>query len=214
MPAVDLIIFDLDGTLVDSKQDITSCVNMTMTKFGLAPLDVEVIARHVGTGIRPLLSEVAQKNISIGLPQLLAEFENCYERHLTDQTRPVPGMLTVLEHFSSKVLVVLTNKMQRFGDKLIRELDLKKFFVAVYGREAFSKHKPDPLPVIEICRSHKIDLQKALIVGDTEIDIAAGKSAGILTCAALFGYGDAPTILAAEPDYKITSAVDLIRIFN
>jgi phosphoglycolate phosphatase len=212
--AVDLIIFDLDGTLVDSKHDIASCVNMTLTKFGINPLAVEVIARHVGTGIRPLLSEVAQQNTSIGLPALLGEFERCYEQQLAVQTRPYPGILGVLEHFSSKKLVVLTNKMQRFGDKLIKELDLTKFFEAIYGREAFPKHKPDPLPVVEICRNHKTEPLKTVIVGDTEIDMIAGKRAGVFTCAALFGYGDRTALLTTKPDFEIHSPVELVKIFH
>jgi phosphoglycolate phosphatase len=213
MSQFDLVIFDLDGTLVDSRADIVFCFNSTLKRLGIQAMPEDAIARHVGTGIRPLLSAVAQNTPAICVDDLIKEFESLYNEHLTDQTKLYPGLGEVIEQCTAQ-LAVLTNKMQRFADKIVNQLQLSHHFVGVYGREAFSKNKPDPLPVLEICRLHQAVASRTLIIGDTEVDILSGKGAGVRTCAALYGYGDPASLRASEPDMTIVSPSDLKEILK
>jgi phosphoglycolate phosphatase len=211
MRQFDLVIFDLDGTLVDSKADIVFCFNSTLKGFGIEAMPEETITRHVGTGIHPLLLTIAKTNPAISIDDLLQEFESLYDEHLTDQTQLYQGLGDVLEQCTAPI-TILTNKMQRFADKIVNQLRLNQLFVGIYGREAFSKNKPDPLPVLEICRLHQTQAAKTIIIGDTEGDILSGKGAGVRTCAALYGYGDPATLRASKPDLTIASASDLKEI--
>lgn len=213
MRQFDLVIFDLDGTLVDSKADIVSCFNSTLKSFGIKAMSEEAIARHVGTGVRPLLSTIAKNTPPISIDDLIREFELLYDVHLIDQTQLYQGLGDVIEQCTAQI-TILTNKMQRFADKIVDQLQLSHLFVGVYGREAFSKNKPDPLPVLEICRLHQTVASKTIIIGDTEVDILAGKAAGVRTCAALYGYGDPVILRASKPDMTIVKASDLREILK
>jgi phosphoglycolate phosphatase len=214
MKSVELLIFDLDGTLIDSKADIAWSVNAALEKFGRQQLGQELISSYVGFGIRPLFESLVAQDPSFDLEAVHHEFMNLYTHHLADRTRPYPGMVDVLEHFSAKTKVVLTNKSQAFADKIIDILDLRRFFPRVYGRDAFAKRKPDPEPVSEICRVFACVPAKAVIIGDTEVDLLAGKGAGIMTCAALYGYGTRARLELEKPDFTIDCAAELLRLFR
>jgi len=210
---IDLIIFDLDGTLIDSAKDITSCVNLTLERCGKNPLPVEVILPHVGKGIQPLLREIFEVEAKGAVEEAFSIFREYYSSHLTDTTNLYPGMAAVLEYYREKKKVVLTNKAQSFADSIMLRLGLESHFMGVYGREAFAKQKPDPTPVIEICKKFSLPTHRAVMVGDTDVDILAGKGAGAVAVAALYGYGDHADIATLNPEYSVTKPEELVGLF-
>lgn len=211
---VDVIIFDLDGTLVDSQTDISFAVNATLRKFGMETIDPKIIARYVGFGVRPLLAEVAQKYPSVSVTEFFDTFEHFYAQHLSDTTRLYSGMAEVLDHFSAKKLFVLTNKKQKFTDSLLSKIDLARHFKGMYGRDAFAKHKPDPMGILAICNDSNTPPARALMVGDTEIDIFAGQRAGARTCGVTYGYGDPLVLKESKPDLIIDHPEELLKFFS
>ena len=215
---IQLVVFDLDGTLVDSRLDITLCVNRALANHGLAELSELIVAGHVGTGIRPLLKQEAEKawrkgpgELSPRYDALVQTFEELYFKHLADSTRLYAGMADVLAQIKPLPIVVLTNKRQIFADLLLERIGLTSTFAAIHGREAFARPNPDPMPLVEICRTFKCPPSKAMMVGDTDVDIICGKSAGTKTCAALYGYGDRQRLLASPADCSIRAPGELLE---
>lgn len=215
MPAVDLIIFDLDGTLIDSRQDIAHCVNWTLHDMGLPGIDHEVIYSYVGHGVRALMEGAVQEAHGVdGYERALKLFDRHYSDHLLDHTQLFPGMKEVLENYKDKRLAVITNKPQKYTDPIIQGLQLEDYFGAVLGREACAQPKPAPDPVNKVIEIMPTQRDKAIIIGDTEVDIEAGKRAGILTCGVLFGFGKEEMVRDAKPDILIEEVQQLIEIFE
>jgi phosphoglycolate phosphatase len=212
--SLDLLLFDLDGTLVDSQEDIADCVNSTLKRFNKNPIAVDVVAQYVGTGIQPLLRQIFEPDGAEAVQKAFAAFNACYSLRLTDHTKVYPDTFEVLEHYRHIRKVILTNKMQKFADVIVDNLKLRGHFDAVFGREAFATRKPDPGPVIEICAKYNVNPARAAMVGDTEFDLRAGRDAGVLTVAALFGYGLPQQLKTLRPDYLIQSAKELIGLFE
>lgn len=215
MTPIDLIIFDLDGTLIDSRKDIANCVNWTLEEMGLPAIDHRLIYAYVGHGVRTLMEgAVREAHGSDGFDRALELFDKYYMDHLLDHTVLFKGMAEVLEHFEAKDMAVITNKPQRYTDPIISGLGLDQSFGAVLGREACSNPKPHPDPVLKVLSSLPNAKERTIIIGDTEVDIEAGKQAGILTCGVLFGFGEAESVRQAEPDYLIDDVSVLTELFE
>jgi phosphoglycolate phosphatase len=211
---IDMLVFDLDGTLVDSKTDIVNAVNFTLGSFGIDPLATELIAKHVGTGVMPLIEKTLNENGVKDFTKALKIFGDFYLQHLTDQTRLYDGMLEVLQHFALIPKVILTNKSLHFAAPILHRLDLEKHFVRCYGRESFKTRKPDPGPLLAISSEFKLALKEIAMIGDTEVDMIAGKAAGTTTVAATYGFGIREVLLEQKPDFQISQPSDLIRLFS
>lgn len=208
----ELLVFDLDGTLVDSKVDIVFSVNETLRRFGRPPLPDEVVAAHVGTGVRGVLLEVFDKESERIRDEVIATFEDVYWRHLCDTTVLYPGMLAVLDHYAERPKAVLTNKGTRFAVAILEKLGLSERFVGIYGKGSFPVMKPDPITLRGVCERHGVPPDRTLIIGDTTVDIRTGRAAGAYTCAVTFGYGDPESLRAEDPDAIVTKAIDLIDL--
>jgi phosphoglycolate phosphatase len=214
MTDVDLIIFDLDGTLIDSKKDIAHCVNWTLNDMGLPDIAHEVIYYYVGHGVRELMAgAIKEAHGEDGYERALRIFDKHYTAHLLDHTRLLPGMDEILDAYNKKDLAVITNKPQKYTDAIMMGLGLDDYFGSVLGREATKKPKPDPDPILKVLEILPAKKERTLIIGDTEIDIEAGKRAGVLTCGVLFGFGEAKMVRDAEPDFIVEEAKELLEIF-
>ncbi len=214
MTAVDMIIFDLDGTLIDSRRDIAHCVNWTLNDLGLPDIDHELIYTYVGHGVRSLMEgAVKEAHGEDGYDLAIKSFDRHYSEHLLDHTCLFPGMAEVLEAYNDKKLAVITNKPQKYTDPIIEGLGLSDYFESVLGREACANPKPHPAPIHKVMENHSLHPQQAVIIGDTEIDIEAGKSAGILTCGVLFGFGEPDLVRDAAPDFLVNESRELLDIF-
>ncbi len=210
MHDIDLLIFDLDGTLVDSKLDIANGVNHTLRQLGLPTISNEEIYRFVGHGVRDLITD-AVGNHPEKQDEALRLFMDYYQGHLADQTRLFPGIIEVLNHFSNKKLGILTNKPQSLTGPLLQQLGIFDKFQIVIGGEASFPRKPDPTSTRHILKTLKVAPQRAIIIGDSAVDIETGKNAAILTCGVTYGFRPRSELEASGCDLLIDQPAKLME---
>ena len=198
-----VLIFDLDGTLVDSKRDLTASVNHVRNRFHLPTLMEEEIARFIGNGAlmlirRVLDTEATEANVQEGLQIFLSY----YRAHMLDSTTLYPGVFETLERLSDCQLAVLTNKPVHFSCAMLDGLGIYKHFAAVYGGNSFDHKKPDPVGIYQILSDTKGQREKTWMIGDSAVDVLTGRNAGITTCGVTYGYAT-ETFKDAPPDFLI-----------
>jgi phosphoglycolate phosphatase len=177
------LIFDLDGTLVDSKKDLTASVNHVRLTLGLPQLTEHEIAGYVGDGARMLIRralgpEVSDAEVEWGL-QLFLSY---YRDHMLDQSVLYPGVVEALERLSDFRLAVLTNKPIRFSRMMLEGLGILNSFAAVYGGNSFERKKPDPIGIFQILSDTSGLAQHTWMIGDSAVDVLTGRNAGVKTC--------------------------------
>ncbi len=198
---VDVLLFDLDGTLVNSLKDIASSVNYVMGEMKLPPVTDVDIKRFVGNGVRVLLERCLGPyvdNIAAHLEPSLALYRSHHERQCTVFVKPYPHVVETLIHFSSKRKAVITNKPFSFADRILKHLKLRPYFEILLGGDSLSDMKPDPAPILHVLDRWKCPPRKAIMIGDGVQDVTSGKAAGILTCGVRGGFGDADALEDAD----------------
>ena len=210
-----LIIFDLDGTLIDSKNDIADSVNYTLKSLHLPSLQNSLIYSYVGNGVLPLLEKVIScSNKKSNLENALKVFRKHYEEHLLDSTRLYPGVMEILKHFSDVNMGLVSNKPERFVKKILKGLNVDCFFPVVIGGDTLKTKKPDPQGVNMIRNRFGADLHETVIVGDGGVDIETGKEAGIHTCGVSYGLRDRKELVEAGAEIIIDDILELKNHFN
>ena len=187
-----LIVFDLDGTLIDSRRDIAESANELLTECGAQPLPETQVGRMVGDGAAKLIARAFTASGIERPPDALARFLAIYERRLTDCTRPYPGILDVLEVLAARAtLALLTNKPARPTMTILERLALAPFFPAslVIGGDGPFPRKPDPAGLVDLVRQAGVEKQAAVLVGDSVIDHRTARAAGTSVCVARYGFG-------------------------
>ena len=214
MKRISLFIFDLDGTLIDSKRDIASSVHHTMKILGLPPIADEVIHSFVGNGVTPLIQQSVETTGAVNFQEALTIFQEHYQAHCIDTTRSFPGILEIIRHFEKTPKVVITNKSQGFSDTIIEGLGLTSSFIGVYGGDTKFPKKPDPTLVHHLLQSIGAAPESAVIIGDSRVDIETGKNAGIMTCGVTWGFRPKEELVESRPDYLIDRPENLTKIFR
>jgi phosphoglycolate phosphatase len=204
-----VLIFDLDGTLVDSKKDLTASVNYIRHQFGLTVLTEQEIARFIGDGAlmlirRVLENQATEPNVQAGLQMFLSY----YRAHMLDTTRLYPGVRETLDRLTDCKLAVLTNKPVHFSCAMLDGLGIYRHFVSVYGGNSFDYKKPDPVGVYQILSDTRGQRERTWIVGDSAVDVLTGRNATIKTCGVTYGYAT-ETFKDAPPDFLIDNFSDL-----
>lgn len=212
MRNVDLIIFDLDGTLIDSKRDIAASVHHTMKALGLAPIPEETIYSFVGNGVAPLIQKTVSVSHSFG--DALEIFKAHYDRHLLDTTRPFPGIPEILDHFAKKTMVVVTNKSQGYSEKILKGLKIDRYFRGIFGGDTSFPKKPEPDVIHHILKTFGAAPGKSVIVGDSRVDLETGHNAGIITCGVTWGFRPREELEEIGCDYLIERPEELRRLFG
>lgn len=206
---VSLLVFDLDGTLVDSKEDLSAAVNASIGSFGIPPLPRESIYRFIGDGATALVRRSLPPNRMELLPDALERFLSHYGKHLMDTTRAYPGVADALREWSGKYrMAVLTNKPLSMTEALLSGLSLSHHFFAVRGADSYPTKKPDPLGLLRIIEEAGATPRRTLMVGDAKNDILAGRAAGTLTCGVTYGLGT-DSFAAHPPDFTVDRFPDL-----
>lgn len=189
---VDAILFDLDGTLVDSLADICASVNYTMTRLNLPEIPVPDVRRYVGDGLPILLGRCLKRNASATtlLDEALALYRAHHATQCTVYVKAYPHVREVLKHFASKSKAVISNKPYDFTLRILQHLKLDADFGIILGGDSLPDKKPDPAPLLHVLDRWKCSPARAVMVGDGAQDIAAGKAAGVWTAAIRGGFGD------------------------
>jgi phosphoglycolate phosphatase len=200
---IPVLIFDLDGTLVDSKKDLTSSVNHVRSTFHLPELTEHEISTFIGDGAQMLIqralgAEAAPADVHSGL-QLFLSY---YREHMLDQSTLYPGVYETLERLEDFRLAVLTNKPIRFSRTMLEGLGILHRFAAVYGGNSFERKKPDPVGIFQILTDTNGQPEKTWMIGDSAVDVLTGRNAGVKTCGVSWGYAT-DSFKATPPEFLI-----------
>ena len=219
--SIQLVIFDLDGTLIDSRLDLVHSVNAALRHIDRPELEDEVIAGYVGDGApiliqRALGAEATDKAL---VRKGLEFFLSYYREHKLDHTTVYPGIaqaLAAIQRSSNgtpRQLAVLTNKPVKPSRAIIEGLGLGQFFSQVYGGNSFATKKPDPQGARQLLQESEVTPERAAIVGDSQVDVRTGRNAGLWTVGVTYGF--APHTLENEsPDVLVDSAQELSVVFS
>ncbi|MBI3994937.1 MAG: HAD-IA family hydrolase [Nitrospirae bacterium] len=209
----DLLIFDLDGTLADTKVDIAVSVNLTLNELGLPEKPDALIYSYVGAGIRRLIQQAVGEEEGERFRAAMAVFRKHYLVHLLDTTKLYPGMDGVLAHFKSKKKAVVTNKAQVYTDKLMAGLKITDRFDLILGGDNGYPLKPDPTMLRTVLEKLSADPRRTIMIGDGMHDVNAARAAGIAICAVGYGLGDPEELRNARPDFFCETVADLKKTF-
>jgi 2-phosphoglycolate phosphatase len=211
--SIDLVMFDLDGTLADTGRDLADAVNFTRAHFKLAILPDAAVLAHVGRGVEHLLRHALPEETPRHFEQVLRVFLKRYENHLLDATVLYPNVDETLEYFRGKRRAVVSNKMQRLTVAVLRGLGIEHRFDIILGGDSAPQKKPHPALLQQTLARFQVPAHRALMIGDGGIDVEAGKQAGVLTCAVTYGLGDKEDIIAANPDFVIDALSEIPSYF-
>lgn len=211
--SIHLVIFDLDGTLIDSRQDLANAVNATRAHLGLGPLNNERVYSYVGHGapelIRRSLGKAAtDAEISSGTKFFLAH----YRAHVLDCTTLYPGVKGSLEHLhdAGKRMAVLTNKPEDMSRAIVEGLGVAGYFFRVYGGDSLETRKPDPLGAEALMKEAGSTRAATVMVGDSSVDVLTARNAGIACCAVTYGF-QPETLADPAPDLLVDQMEQVVE---
>ena len=213
---IELIIFDLDGTIVNSIFDIADGVNHVLDKMNRDTVSVHEVQKMIGSGVKKLIA-LALNDVSdeIVLENALKIFQDYYSKNIITKTRPYEDVSETLTQLSSFKKAIYSNKPQGLTEKVITGLDLNIYFDIVRGADELKyKRKPSPEGINYILRKLNVKPENTLMVGDSTHDIHAGKRAGVKTCAVTYGYRDEKILASESPDFLIHKLTDLVGILK
>ena len=216
--SIKLVIFDLDGTLIDSRLDLIHSVNATLRHVHRAELPGDVIASYVGDGVSMLVRRaLGDPKDEAFVKKAIDYFLAYYREHKLDHTTVYKGIPEALSHIAKngreRKMAVLSNKPVLPARAIVKELGLGDFFIKVYGGNSFETKKPDPLGVSTLLKETHTGADEGMIVGDSAVDVLTGRNAGIATCGVTYGF--APhTLCEVPPDVTVSSPKELAGLFD
>jgi len=208
------LVFDLDGTLVDTAPDLIAATNHVLEYVRVPPVDVNNLRPWIGQGAKYMIEMAigpAHANLTDEESDwLLERYLAFYAENIAEASQPFEGAVAALEHFQAAGarLAVCTNKMERMSKSLLAELDLARYFAVIAGRDTFDAFKPNPKHLLDTIRTAGGDAERAIMIGDTGVDIATARAASVPVIAVSFGYTDTP-VHEFSPDAVIDHYRDL-----
>jgi len=204
----DLVVFDLDGTLVDSRLDIAASVNEALRAAGAPAVPAGAVFPLIGEPLAQILEHLLPPKLKDRVPLAVEAYKAHYFEHCFDQSRLYPGVKECLERMKGLCLAVATTKMTYMAVRLVEAAGLAPYFALVQGSEGIP-YKPDPEVLRIVLRKTGKRADRSWMVGDTVYDIQAGRAAGMRTCAVTYGIGPAAALEREGPDLLVGSLVDL-----
>ncbi len=195
---IRLIIFDLDGTLVDSSVDLTNALNFALEPSGLEKLTAKQTKQLVGEGITKLIENLLGPERHDMHSGMLDRFMDYYSSHLIDHTRPYPGVTETLAGLCDYKKAVVSNKRESLSREVLQRLGLLTYFDLVFGSDSAGAKKPSPAPLLKAMQVLSCGPRETMIIGDSNFDIEAGKAAGTSTCAVTYGFRDVRLLQGAD----------------
>ena len=207
-----LIIFDLDGTLIDSCRDLAAAVNGMRHHYGLSPLSVETVTGYVGNGVRMLVTRALQ-DTDIDIDEALRIQQPIYRDHVIDQTTLYPGVQAGLQHLhdAGHVLAVATNKPAEACALILNHLGIRDLFISVLAGGNFPVLKPEPDMILAIMATAGIKADDTWVVGDNYTDLESARRAGARSIFVTYGYGDPGQ---EEPTLRCDSFCEVVKVFD
>lgn len=209
---IDLFLFDLDGTLSDSKKDLVAAINQTLKSFGFRELSEERIATLLGKGVSQLLSRFSGGDGAAKYETFRVYLEHL-DKHLLVTTKPFPGVIETLSGITKKKAVV-TNKLKHMADRVIEGLGLTDMIDLVVGADTAGSMKPYPEPIIFAVKRFGADPSRTVMVGDTPDDIKAARAAGVIPCGVTYGFGTRKDLKDAGAEIIIEDISELPAHFQ
>lgn len=206
---VPTLVFDLDGTLIDTAPDLVDTLNVVFAREGLPPVPYETARNLIGGGARGMIARGLEADgrpvMPSELDKLFADFVAYYTDHIADRSRPFPGLIEALDDLAARGcrFAVCTNKLERLSLLLLRTLRLDARFAAICGQDTFGIQKPDPEVLRRTIAAAGGDPRRAIMIGDSATDVRTGQAAGIPVIAVDFGYSERP-VAEYRPDRLIS----------
>jgi phosphoglycolate phosphatase len=207
-------LFDLDGTLVDSLDDLTDAVNHMLAGFGRQQLAPAQVRQLVGKGARNLVQRALATDSPGEISRGLAVFTEFNALHIADKSRLYPGARELLQQLTGSGIrmAVISNKQETLSRLILKTLEVDAFFDIIAGGDTFPEMKPSPLPLVRVIDEFSCNSADAVMVGDSINDIQAGNRAGIATIGCSWGYGGAEELCGA--DYQATCLTEIFNIIT
>ena len=206
-----LIIYDLDGTLVDTLTDITQAVNHMLRQMGSPELSAQEIRRYIGSGIHELIRRCLKTEDPQDIERGEAIYSTYYAQHFLDQSCLYPGAAAALQHFRTRYQAVVTNKPNPYSREILTALGVAGHFLDIVAGDSEFPRKPDPASMLAIVQKVGTTPQDTLLIGDSPIDVEAGRNAGILTVGVLHGFSDADELAAAGVEMMVRDFDELLE---
>jgi len=196
---VRTVLFDLDGTLVDSLEDLADAVNYMLDRSGRTPLGLATLRKMLGSGVRELIRRALSTDSGPEIEKGIKLFLDFNTNHIADKSRLYPGVPEVLERLAAHDigLAIISNKNEALSRLILHKLGIDQYFGVICGGDTFDEMKPSPLPLRRVLERLDKPAESAVMVGDSINDILAGKRAGITTIGCRWGYGDAEELREA-----------------
>ncbi|HIJ82246.1 MAG TPA: HAD-IA family hydrolase [Desulfuromonadales bacterium] len=207
---VRAVLFDLDGTLVDSLDDLTAAVNHTRAAFGLPQLHSPTVCAMIGKGARHLIRQAVPDLDDAETDRALQLFLDFNQHHIADKSRLYPGIGKTLDVLQGKGirLAVVSNKNQSLSGLILSALGVRDYFELIAGGDTFAESKPSPLPLLRVADQLGVLPTECVMVGDSINDIEAGNRAGIVTIGCNWGYGNREEL--SQSTFQVDSCDELI----
>jgi phosphoglycolate phosphatase len=215
IPEIKLLIFDLDGTLIDSRTDLVNSVNGMLRHVGRKELPAEVVATYIGDGapmlVRRALGDPADDRYFQDALQYFLDF---YREHKLDHTTVYDGVFDALEALrGGRRMAVLTNKPVNPSRAIVEALGLGQYFSQVYGGNSFPTKKPDPMGALQLMRELDARPEATMMIGDSSNDVLTGRNCGMWTCGCTYGFSP-HTLQQAPPDVLVDHPSELPLVFG
>ena len=210
---ISLIVYDFDGTLIDTLFDIADAVNLSLNELGLRTLSRATIRKYVGKGVERLMAQSIDGTGYTDLPRAVELFRRHYSENLMNHTRFYPSGREILDHFRDKKQAICSNKPEDFVRRILESLKSLDYFDAILGGDSVESKKPDPEGLLHLLDRFQCSPEMAVLVGDSPVDIETGKRAGVYTCIVNYGFGNPKEIASANPDCCIDHLSELKDLF-
>ncbi len=209
----NIFIFDLDGTLINSIQDVRDSINLALKRYGFKPLSWTAIKSLVGPDLKGTITQhVNDKRFEFELFE--KEFVKIYKQKKCETTELYPGVLDTLKYLyeKNKIIYVLTNKPENQSTDIINLLGISKYIKKIIGPDTYKSPKPNPIGVYKIKESQNCNDEDMILIGDTEVDIETAKNANITSIAVTYGYRSKTELSQMQPDYFIENIKEIVSL--
>ncbi len=207
-----LILYDLDGTLADTRQDIINGVRYVLETLKGTDLTDDEIKDCVGTGLHALIKQVFRTEDEKLADRGAKLYREHYKKHMLDHTRLYPGASEFLEYFKDRKQAVITNKPNPFSSQILEALGVAHFFIAILAGDNGLPFKPDPAAIHHLIGQTSAQPEEVIFVGDSPIDIQAARNAGVEVVTLSHGFASEATLRAAKPDHLVRDFAELLRL--